>query len=126
MTKGRDQLLIRLYIDEDISDRLVELLRARGYEAESAWSMGTIGLSDEEHLALAVRHGWTFLTCNRNDFLKLDQRWYDEGREHAGIVISQQFSRRQIADLFRQVCNLLDQVTADEIWNTVRYLQSYR
>jgi hypothetical protein len=26
MTRGRDQLLIRLYIDEDISDRLVELL----------------------------------------------------------------------------------------------------
>lgn len=29
MTGSRDQLLIRLYFDEDTSDRLVELLGAR-------------------------------------------------------------------------------------------------
>ena len=126
MSGGQDRLFISLYLDEDVSDQLIELLRERGYEAESAWSMGMTGLTDEEQFTFAARRGWAVLTYNRNDFLKLTRRWHDQGREHAGLIISPQFSRREIGELFRQVCNLLDQVSASEMWNTVRYLQSYR
>lgn len=126
MTRGTDRLFIALYTDEDITDRLAEQLRQRGYTATSAASVRTIGLSDEEQLTFATEHGWTILTYNRNDFLSLARHWHDAGREHAGVVISQQFSSREIGELLRQTCKLLETVSAEEMWNTVRYLQSYR
>jgi hypothetical protein len=102
------------------------LLQERGYGAESALGAGTTGFLDEEQLAFASSRGWTLLTSNRDHFTELARRWHEAGREHAGIVISRQFSRREVGELLRQVCNLLEAVSATEMWNTVRYLQSYR
>jgi hypothetical protein len=126
MMNGEERLSIFLYTDEDITDLLAMLLQERGYSAESALGAGTSGFSDENQLAFATSRGWTLLTFNRDDFTELARRWYEAGREHAGIVISQQFSRREIGEILRQVCNLLEAVSAAEMWNTVRYLQSYR
>jgi predicted nuclease of predicted toxin-antitoxin system len=123
---GTDRLFISLYTDEDITDRLAVLLRARGFQASNVFAAGLVGLSDEEQLAFATSRGWTILTYNRNDFLRLTRRWHDAGREHAGVILSRQFSTRETGELLRQVCNLIDAVPADEMWNTVRYLQSYQ
>jgi Domain of unknown function (DUF5615) len=126
MTDGQERRSIFLYTDEDITDLLALLLRERGYGAESALGVGTTGLPDEEQLAFAASRCWTLLTSNRDDFTELARQWYAAGREHAGIVISQQFSRREVGEILRQACNLLEAVSAPEMWNTVRYLQSYR
>jgi hypothetical protein len=126
MTSGRERLFIALYTDEDITDRLAPLLRERGFEAASAVSEGRVGLSDEEQLIHATQKSWTLLTYNRDDFLALARQWHDAGREHAGIVISRQFSRQELGELLRQVGLLLDRVTSEEMRNTVRNLQSYR
>jgi len=123
---GAERRSIFLYTDEDITDRLAPLLRERGHGAESVHGVGTAGFSDEEQLAFAAGHRWTLLTFNRDDFTELARLWHRAGREHAGIVISPQFSRREVGELLRQACNLLDAVSAEEMWNTVRYLQSYR
>ena len=126
MSSGRERLFIAFYTDEDITDRLSSLLRERGFEAASALNEGTGGLSDEEQLVYATERRWTLLTYNRDDFLALARRWHDAGREHAGIVISPQFSLQELGELLRQVGLLLDRVTGEEMWNTVRNLQSYR
>lgn len=126
MTGSQARLFIFLYTDEDVTDRLAVLLRERGYESASARSAGTLGFSDEEQLRFAASLRWTILTYNRRDFSALAQRWAGNGREHAGIVFSRQYSNRQVGELCRQVCALLDSVSAEEMWNTVRDLQSYR
>lgn len=126
MSSGRERLFIAFYTDEDITDRLSSLLRERGFEAASALHEGTSGLSDEEQLVYAAERRWTLLTYNRDDFLALARRWHVAGREHAGIVISRQFSLQELGELLRQVSQLLDRVTGEEMWNTVRNLQSYR
>ena len=126
MMGGEERLSIFLYTDEDITDLLALLLRERGYGAESVSGAGTSGFSDEDQLAFATGRRWTILTFNRDDFTDLAHRWHGDGREHAGIVISRQFSRREIGELLRQVCNLLEAVSASEMWNTVLYLQSFR
>jgi hypothetical protein len=126
MMGGEEPLSIFLYTDEDITALLAPLLRERGYGAESALGAGTVGFSDENQLAFATNCRWTLLTFNRDDFTELSHLWHGTGREHAGIVISRQFSRHEIGELLRQVCNLLETVSAPEMWNTVRYLQSYR
>jgi len=126
MSSSRDRLFIALYTDEHITDRLASLLREQGFEATTVLEEGTVGLSDEEQLAYATQRRWTILTYNRDDFVLLARQWHDGGREHAGIVISRQFRLRELGELRRQVVRLLDSVTADEMWNTVRNLQSYR
>lgn len=125
MTEGARRTFILLYTDEDVTDRLAVLLQERGYEAASTGSCGTRGFSDEEQLAFAASHSWTILTYNKKDFTRLAQSWYVDGREHAGIVLSRQFSAEGTGELLRQTCNLLDQISAEEMRNTVRVLQSY-
>lgn len=119
-------MFIFLYTDEDVSDRLAPLLRERGYGAFSSEEAGMDGFSDPEQLVFAAGRGWTILTYNVRDFYKLARVWSESGREHAGIVVSRQFSRNEIGELFRQVCNLLEAVSAAEIRNTVHHLQGYR
>lgn len=120
------RLSISLYTDEDVTDRLAELLQERGFSAANVAQEGTGRLNDENQLVYATARGWTLLTYNRDDFLRLPSQWYREGRDHPGILISQHFSRRETGELLRQVLNLLGQVTAEEMRSTVRYLQSYR
>lgn len=126
MRSPSDRLFIAIYTDEDVPRLLAVLLRERGFEASSAAEWETWGTTDEDQLVLATERGHALLTFNRDDFIALAQAWSQEGREHAGIVISQQHGLKTIGELVRQVSNLLDAVTADEMWNTVRYLQSYR
>lgn len=122
----RDRLFIFLYTDEDVTDRLAPLLREHGYLSASSEEAGMDGLSDAEQLAFAAGRGWAILTYNVRDFAALARAWHASGREHAGIVISRQFSRRETGELFRQVSNLLEAVSAPEMKNTVRHLQGYR
>ncbi len=126
MTASNERLFLALYTDEDVSDQLAAQLRLRGFESASASEWGTLGLSDAEQLAMAAERGYALLTFNRDDFIALARQWHDEEREHAGIVISQQMGRRYLGELLRQVCRLIDSVSASEMRNTVRYLQSYR
>lgn len=126
MTAPPGQLFIALYTDEDVPGLLAVLLRERGFEASSAAEWETWGATDEEQLALATRRRHALLTFNRDDFIALARAWSQDGREHAGIVISPQYGLKAIGELVRQVSSLLDSVTADEMWNTVRYLQSFR
>jgi hypothetical protein len=126
MSEASGGLYIFLYTDEDVTDRLAVLLRRQGYEAESASSAGTLGFSDEEQLSFAADRGWAILTYNRRDFSVLARLWIETGRDHAGIVLSRQYQKRQIGELFGRVCTLMESVTAEEMRNTVRDLQSYR
>jgi predicted nuclease of predicted toxin-antitoxin system len=121
-----DRLFIFLYTDEDVTNRLAPLLREQGYEALSSAEAGNDGLTDAEQLAFATGQGWAILTYNLGDFSDLDCIWSTAGREHAGIVVSQQFSRNELGEFLRQVSNLLEAVSAQEMWNTVRHLQGYR
>lgn len=120
------RLFAALYIDEDITDRLAVALRQRGYEAIAAHEAGLGGDKDEVHLQFAAEHKLVLLTSNRDDFLRLAYEWSAVGRQHYGIVIAPQFSRRQFGDLLRQVLNLLDNVAADDLIDTVCYLTNFR
>ena len=123
---SRDRLFIFLYTDEDVTNRLAPLLRDQGYDSLSSAEAANDGLTDAEQLAFAAGRGWTILTYNAGDFSDLARIWSASGRDHAGIVISRQFSRNEMGEFLRQVRNLLEAVSASEAWNTVRHLQGYR
>jgi predicted nuclease of predicted toxin-antitoxin system len=61
-------LFIELYLDEDVSVLVADLVRARGFTALTTREAGQLHASDTEQLAYAVSRHKTFLTHNRADF----------------------------------------------------------
>ncbi len=121
-----DKLFAGIYVDADLTSRLVPALRQRSYEAGSALEDGLSAATDEEILARATALGMVVLTNNDRDFTLLAQQWMDAGRAHAGILISEQYRNRYFGELLRRVLRFLDAVPAAEMRNTVRYLSEFR
>jgi hypothetical protein len=126
MTSETDQLFIQIYTDEHITALLAPALRRRGYIAQTCAEANALGWEDEDHLVHAAEHGMALMTSDASDFIPIVKRWYANNREHAGIIIAPEFSRRQIGILLRWTLRLLDSLTADELCNSVVYLQQFR
>ena len=117
----------RLYLDEDVIPDLARILRSRGSDVSSAHEVGALGLSDEEQLAYAAAEGRAILTFNYQDFLEIGEAWFLAGRTHAGIIISyHQYGRREIGELLRAVLALMDAVSAEELRDTIHFLDQFR
>jgi predicted nuclease of predicted toxin-antitoxin system len=119
-------LFAAIYTDEDVGPHLAPALRQRGYRAQSALEAGNMEGSDEAQLTYAAEQGMALLTYNAQDFIPLAHTWYMTGREHAGLILSVQFSQRQFGELLRCVLRLLDRLTADELHNQVVFLQQFK
>ncbi len=100
-------LYIALYCDEDVMEEIAEALRQRGYDAVSAAEAGMLGRRDEEQLEYATRQNRALLTHNATDYIRLADAWFRTGKEHAGIILSSQFSKRQLGEFLRQLLKLL-------------------
>ena len=115
------RLFINLYLDEDVDVLIADLLRAYGYSVTTTAADGRLGTSDAEQLEYAAAQGMAILTDNRVDFEGLFQDYLTTGRSHAGILVA---VRRLPHDILRRLLLVLNQVTADEMANQVRYIQS--
>ena len=109
-------LFIRLYLDEDVHKRVASALRLRHFDVVSAHEVAGWGLTDEEQLSYAVTEGRALFTYNIADYLQLHLNWLRSGKEHYGIIVSDQIS---ISETMRRLLNLLNRVTADEARNRV-------
>lgn len=126
MPQAHTRLFVALYTDEDITADLAAALRRRGYTAQSAVEAGKLGISDDAQLSYATEQDMAILTYNIKDFIRLAQIWRTSEREHAGIIISEQFSHPHFGELLWRVLRLLDTFTPDEIRNQVVFLQQFR
>ena len=59
------------------------------------------------------------MTFNVRDFVPLAIQYYEDGKEHYGVVASKELAH---GELKRRVTKLLESVTAEELLNSVRYL----
>ncbi len=116
------RLFIRLYLDADVDVKLAAYLRNAGYDCVSAREVGNEALDDEPQLAFATREGRVLLTHNIQDFVSIFERWWHAGRNHSGVVVSQQIP---LGELQRRVMRLLDAVAADEMQNNLRNLAEF-
>jgi hypothetical protein len=116
-------LFLRLYLDEDVHKRVAAALRLRQFDVISAHEIGRWGLTDEEQLILATAEQRALFTFNTPDYLRLHLDWQQHGKEHYGIIVSDQLS---IGETVRRLLNLLNRVTADEMRNDIRWLQAFK
>ena len=114
-----NHLFIEFYLDEDVSTLVADLIRARGFVATTTHEAGQGGRSDAEQLNYAVSRHATLVTHNRADFELLARQYFNSGLKHYGMVITVQRPAREIA---RRLLIILDQVTADEIEDQIRYV----
>jgi hypothetical protein len=112
-------LFIDLYFDEDVSALVAALIRARGFAVTTTPDAGLGGSSDAEQLRHAVGQRITLVTHNRADFELLARQYFELGLKHYGIIIAVQ---RPAHEIVRRLLILLDQVTADEIEDQIRYV----
>lgn len=76
-----------LYLDEDLSPAIAELLRQRRIDAIAALEAGNVQLDDPGQLAYATREGRAIITANVVDFIQLAREAVATNFEHAGIIL---------------------------------------
>ncbi|MGH9657112.1 MAG: DUF5615 family PIN-like protein [Bryobacteraceae bacterium] len=75
------------YLDENLSPRIAEMLRARGLDVVSAHEVGNTRLDDRSQLRYAAGARRAIVTCNIRDFIELAGEFVAANVEHAGIVL---------------------------------------
>jgi len=114
---------IRLLLDEHVWEGLTEALIQQGYDVVHVTHTEQCGMDDDVLLAWAADQGRAVLTYNVRHFVPLVAQWYATHREHAGVILSLQLPS---GELLKQVKRLLAALSADELKNTVRWLQEFR
>ena len=78
---------MKVYLDEDLSPAIAELLRQSGIDAVTAHEAGNVQLDDRAQLAYAARDGRAIVTANVVDFIELAHDAVATNTEHAGIIL---------------------------------------
>lgn len=114
---------IKLYIDEDLTDRLAVALRSRGYDAVSAHEVNMRGKTDEVQLEYATKHNRVILTRNVKHFINLQREYYKNGLSHNGIIVTNYLP---LKELIRRITKFFNEKHQTEMKNRVDWLQNYK
>ena len=78
---------MKVYLDENLSPGIAEILRTRGLDAVSAHEVGNTQLDDRAQLRYAMAEGRAIVTADVVDFLGLAAEAIWTNTEHAGIIL---------------------------------------
>jgi predicted nuclease of predicted toxin-antitoxin system len=119
MNQETEKTPLRLLLDEQIWKYLAKLLREQGFDVIHVYEVDLAATPDERIMAYAAGEHRAVVTFNVRDFVPLAVQYYEDGKEHYRVVVSKELSH---GELKRRVMNLLENVTAEELMNSVRYL----
>jgi Domain of unknown function (DUF5615) len=103
---------------------LAHALRARGVDATTALAAGMIGRSDADHLDYATAQERTLYTFNVKHFYRLHASYTAQGKHHAGIILARQ-QRYSVGEQMRRLLRLIATKSAEEIRDSVEFLQAW-
>lgn len=78
---------MKLYLDENLSPRVAELLRIRGVDAVSAHEAGFTQADDRSQFRRAVQQGRAIVTCDVRDFVHLATAAVAANLDHPGMIL---------------------------------------
>jgi predicted nuclease of predicted toxin-antitoxin system len=114
-----NRLFVELYFDEDVDILVADLMRARGFTVKTTREEGRLHDNDEAQLAYAVSQQCAVVTHNRTDFENLARLYFETRQTHFGIIIA---VRRPPYEIAKRLASILNQTTADEMQNQIRYI----
>ena len=114
---------IKLYLDEDLIYKLARILRSRGYDVISAHEVAMTGKKDDEQLEYSTSHGRVLVTRNTRHFVQLQRKYYDTGKQHAGILVTDDIS---FHEMLRRLTVFLDTVDAEYMQDFLDWLPNYK
>jgi uncharacterized protein with PIN domain len=114
-----DTITAKLYLDEDVHKRIADSLRLRGFDVVSAHEVERMGLTDLEQLACAVSERHALVTFNVADYMRLNREYLSSGKEHHGIILSEQLP---VGKMVRRLLKLLNEFSAADLKNNVWWL----
>ncbi len=123
MASAAPRLYVALYTDEDIDGELAAQICANGFDAIATAEAQNLGLADEAQLEFAISRGRAILTHNAKDFALLFDEYWQKGRDHFGIVVSEQLP---LGELLRRVLMMLDQIDAEQMKNSYHNLGEFK
>ena len=100
-----NRLFVELYLDEDVSVLIADLVRVRGFTVLTTQEAGMLGKDASDQLAFAVSRQATVLTHNRDDYEELAREYFAAGQTHSGIIIA---VRRPPYELCGKVLSVLN------------------
>jgi hypothetical protein len=112
-------LFARLYFDEDVSARVAEMLKVRGFDVITTVEAHRLGASDRMQLEFATSQYRTLVTHNRHDFEQLAKDYFETESSHGGILIA---VRRPPRGLAKRLLGVLNRLTSDELMNQIVYV----
>jgi predicted nuclease of predicted toxin-antitoxin system len=111
-----------IYLDADVHPVVARILRGRGFDAISANDAGYRQASDREQLDIAVAQRRTLVTFNVRDFVTEARVYAEEGRDHWGIIVSDQL---QVGEVVRRLTKVLGRYAASDMRNRFVWLQTF-
>lgn len=113
----------KLHLDEHLSPRLSVQLRQYGFDVVCSHEVNLLSESDEKQMAFAVSENRALVTANFSDFVFLHEHYLAMNKIHWGIVLSTQ---EPVPILLRRLLRFLNTIKADELMNTIRWLNEFR
>ena len=78
---------MKFYLDEDLSETIAEIARGTGVDIVTARECGNAGADDDVHLLAAARAGRCLVTRNRDHFVALTVRFFQDDLPHTGVLV---------------------------------------
>jgi hypothetical protein len=100
---------------------VVRGLRSSEIDVVTAADAGMIRRQDEDHLRLATAQGRALYSFNVGDFHEIHTAWTASGRNHSGIVLTQQ-QRFSTEEQIRRLLRLIGSLSAKTMRNREEFL----
>ena len=111
-----------VYLDADVHPVVARILGGRGFDVLSANEAGHPQATDREQLDFAVARGSALVTFNVADFVREARSYAHDGRDHCGIIVSDQL---EVGELVRRLTRVLGRYSASDMVNRFVWLQSF-
>ncbi len=97
--------MIKFYTDSHIAEVVTVQCQRRGVDIIRCQDVGHDDLEDIDHLTYATQEGRTVVTSDA-DFLRLNDQWQREGRQHAGIIYIHPYNKDKIGLIIEYIVAL--------------------